>query len=73
MNIRDCGSINELVVISNMESMNAEMIKRGDSKKDRYDILKRMATEQLAHLDAIEAEKQFRRLSLDSNHTNLLQ
>ena len=34
LNIRDCGSINELVVISNMESMNAELIKRGDSKRE---------------------------------------
>ena len=73
LNIRDCGSINELVVISNMESMNAELIKRGDSKKDRYDFLKRMAAEQLAHLNAIEAEKQFRKLSSESDETKLLQ
>ena len=73
LNIRDCGSINELVVISNMESMNAELIKRGDSKKDRYDFLKRMAAEQLAHLNAIEAEKQFRRLASESDETKLLQ
>lgn len=72
LNIRDCGSINELVVISNMESMNAELIKRGDSKKDRFVFLKKMAAEQLAHLNAIEAEKQFRKLNPDRNGTKLL-
>ena len=72
LNIRDCGSINELVVISNMESMNAELIKRGDSKRDRYSFLKKMASEQLEHLNAIEAEKQFRRLNPGRNETKLL-
>ena len=56
-----------------MLSMNAELIKRGDSKKDRYDFLKRMAAEQLAHLNAIEAEKQFRKLASESDETKLLQ
>ena len=73
LNIRDCGSINELVVISNMESMNAELIKRGNSKRDRYDFLKRMASEQLAHLNAIEADKQFRKLPSGQSDTKLLQ
>ena len=72
LNVRDCGSINELVVISNMESMNAELIKIGDSKRDRYAFLRKMASEQLEHLNAIEAEKQFRRLNNDRNETKLL-
>ena len=55
-----------------MQSMNAELIKRGDSKKDRYDFLKRMAAGQLAHLNAIEAEKQFLKLSSEHDETKLL-
>jgi len=72
LNIRDCGSINELVVISNMESMNAELIKRGDSKRDRFVFLKRMAADQLAHLNEIEVEKQFRKLADDKGGKKLL-
>ena len=55
-----------------MESMNAELIKRGDSKRDRYVFLRKMASEQLEHLNAIEAEKQFRRLNHDRNEAKLL-
>ena len=62
LNLRECGSINELVVISNMESMNAELIKQGLDRKTRYDFLCRMASEQLAHLNDIDAQKQFRKL-----------
>ena len=72
-NIRDCASINELVVISNMESMNAELIKRGDSKANRYKYLKKMASEQLARLNEIDAEKQFRKLANGSEDVNFLQ
>jgi len=72
LNIRDCGSVNELVVISNLESMNAELIKRGDSKRVRFVFLKRMAAEQLAHLNEIEAEKQFRKLEGDDGGKKLL-
>ena len=60
MNIRDAASINELVVLSNMESFNAELMKREVDKAARYRYLHKMAQEQLAHLNAIEAEKGFR-------------
>ncbi len=63
LNIRDMASINELVVLSNMESFNAELIKRQVSKSKRYIHLHRMAEEQLSHLNAIDAEKRFRTIT----------
>jgi len=46
-NIRDYASVAELVVLANLESMNAELIKQGIDKRQRYEILHKMATEQL--------------------------
>ena len=40
MNIRDIASINELAVLSNLETLNAEMITNGDDKTIRYSRLK---------------------------------
>ena len=45
MNIRDTATINQLIVLSNIESLNAELIKQGVSKEDRFTILRRTATE----------------------------
>lgn len=66
LNIRDLASINELVVLSNMEAFNAELIKRDIPKPERYRHLQKMAAEQLAHLNAIDAEKTFRNASLQT-------
>ena len=63
INIRDVASINELVVLSNMESFNAELIKRKVDKSKRFTHLRQMAKEQLAHLNTIDTEKKFRILT----------
>ncbi|GAP71791.1 hypothetical protein SAMD00024442_18_34 [Candidatus Symbiothrix dinenymphae] len=60
LNIRDVASINELVVLSNMESFNAELLKRGIDKSKRYTYLWEMAQSQLTRLNAVDAEKGFR-------------
>lgn len=70
MNIRDTASINELVVLSNLESFNAELLKRDVEKDVRYHHLQKMAQEQLAHLNAIDAEKGFR--AIESQNKKLL-
>ena len=54
-NIRDYASINELTVLSNLESHNAEMIKEGKSKEERFEILSQIAKYQLNILN--DAEK----------------
>ena len=63
MNIRDTATINQLIVLSNIESLNAELIKQGISKEDRFAILRRTAEEQLAVLIARNAEQNFAKLA----------
>jgi len=54
-NIRDFASIAELTVLSNLETHNAELIKSGMAKADRFKILREIAQYQLHVLT--EAEK----------------
>ena len=63
MNIRDTATINQLIVLSNIESLNAELIKQGISKEDRFAILRRTAEEQLAVLISRNAEQTFAKLA----------
>ena len=65
MNIRDTATINQLIVLSNIESLNAELIKQGLSKEDRFSILRRTAEEQLAVLISRNAEQNFAKLASD--------
>ncbi len=54
-NVRDFASINELTVLSNLETHNADMIRAGKSKEERFLKLKEIAEYQLTLLN--EAEK----------------
>ena len=56
-NIRDYASINELTVLSNLESHNAEMIKEGKSKEERFENLTEIAKYQLNILNNAEKIK----------------
>ncbi len=67
MNVRDTASINQLVVLANMESYNSEMIKHGILRGERFRILHRMAEEQLRLLDKSNAEQNFRKLESDGD------
>jgi hypothetical protein len=49
-NIRDEATIQQLIVLSNMESMNAELIKQGVTQKERLVILNKMAIEQMTSI-----------------------
>ena len=46
-NIRDYASINELTVLSNIESHNAELIREGKTKEERFETLSEIAIYQL--------------------------
>ena len=46
-NLRDYASINELTVLSNLESHNAELIKEGKTKEERFEILSEICKYQL--------------------------
>ncbi|VAW18390.1 FIG00937980: hypothetical protein [hydrothermal vent metagenome] len=63
MNIRDIASINELAVLSNLESLNAEMIKSGISKESRYLKLKEIAMYQLTILNEKDFIKTLKKLN----------
>ncbi len=62
LNMRDMASINQLVVLSNIESANAEMLKQGVERSQRFNLLSKMAHEQLETLDKCNAEQRFRKL-----------
>ena len=53
-NVRDYATINELTVLSNLETHNAQMIREGKGKKERFIILKEIAEYQMKVL--LEAE-----------------
>lgn len=56
-NVRDYATINELTVLSNLESHNAELIKEGKSKEERFEILSEIAKYQLNILNNSEKIK----------------
>ena len=56
-NLRDYATINELTVLSNLESHNAEMIKEGKSKEERFEVLSEIAKYQLNILNNAEKIK----------------
>lgn len=56
-NMRDYATINELTVLSNLESHNAELIKEGKTKEDRFIILSDIAKYQLNILNSVDEFK----------------
>ena len=50
-NVRDYATINELTVLSNLETHNAQMIREGKDKKERFEILKEIAEYQMRILN----------------------
>lgn len=53
-NVRDYATINELTVLSNLETHNAQMIREGKSKEERFQILKGIAEYQMQILSAAD-------------------
>ena len=56
-NVRDFATINELTVLSNLESHNAQMLREGKEKGERFKILQEIAEYQLNVLNAAEEIK----------------
>ena len=65
LNIRDFASINELAVLSNIESLNAEMIKKGIEKIIRFHQLREIAEYQLKIFDEKNIMKAIKKFSDD--------
>ena len=55
-------SINELLILTNLENLNADLIKRGVEKKDRIRILSQTASEQRNLLDQVDVIKSLKKL-----------
>jgi hypothetical protein len=56
-NPRDYASINELAVISSLESIHSILIQQGIDKENRFRLLKKMASEQLENLKKLDIMK----------------
>ena len=53
-NVRDYATINELTILSNLETHNAQMIREEKSKEERFQILKEIADYQMQILSAAD-------------------
>ncbi len=62
-NIRDMASINELAILTNIESLNSTLIKNKVSKKDRFRILAETVKEQRQTLDKIDYLKSIKKIT----------
>jgi hypothetical protein len=62
MNVRDIASINELAILSNLETINAQMIKEKVSKRDRFYKLREIAKYQLSVLNDMDFMKSLKKL-----------
>ena len=56
-NVRDYSSINELTVLSNLETHNAQMIREGKSKEERFLVLKEIAEYQIRILNEAQNKR----------------
>ena len=63
MNIRDIASINELAILSNLETINAQMIKEKINKNNRFIKLKEIAHYQLSVLNDKDFMKALKKLN----------
>jgi hypothetical protein len=73
-NLRDIASINELAILSNLESANADMIRDGISKQERFNKLYKIAQYQKEILDKQDFLKSIKKTSDDvylSNNDDL--
>ncbi len=64
-NVRDYAAINELTVLSNLESHNVELIKEGKTKEERFEILSNICKYQLDILNNAERIKLLNERSSD--------
>ena len=56
-NIRDYATINQLICLSNMESLNAVFINEGLSQRERLEKLNKIAIQQMQVLENVEDKK----------------
>ena len=52
-NIRDVATLNQLLVLANLESYNAVLINQGKNQKERMELLRQLAVQQLQTLETV--------------------
>ena len=52
-NMRDVATLNQLLVLANLESYNAVLINQGESQKERMELLRQLAVRQLQTLETV--------------------
>lgn len=52
-NMRDAATLNQLLVLANLESYNAVLINQGKNQKERMELLRQLAVQQLQTLEAV--------------------
>jgi hypothetical protein len=60
-NIRDVASIEELIVLSNLENMNSELINQGREQKERLVYLRKMAHRQMKAIIGLRSIEELKR------------
>lgn len=73
MNIRDTASIGQLLILSNLEAVNSDLIRRNITKQERIRILFRMAKAQMETFDKNDIEQRFRNQFPQNNVGKLLE
>lgn len=71
-NMRDYANILQLVILSNLENLNAEMIERGVTQKSRLESLNKIAKKQYDILQDSSSIKKIEALDNNNNNKNLL-
>ena len=73
MNIRETATIAQLLVLANMETINAELIKRNVPRAERFRTLLKIAEEQMNTFNSNDIESQFRKNFPENNVGKLLE
>ena len=55
-NMRDIATLNQLLVLANLESYNAVLIGQGKSQKERMELLRKLTLQQLRTLESISMD-----------------
>ena len=64
-NMRDIATLNQLLVLANLESYNAVLINQGKNQKERMELLRQLAVQQLQTLNVVSLSD-LPKLGLDS-------
>ncbi len=55
-NMRDTATLNQLLVLANLESYNAVLINQGKNQQDRMQLLRQLVIQQLKALEAVSLD-----------------